>query len=89
MPARTPSAAERKKISAGSLGSLTFLQQAGILDACQRELVIDRAMALPQPEVGPEEMRWIILMALWNQGRTGDYLFVEDAVFDPQRPTLH
>lgn len=80
---------ETKKISAESLSFIMFLEQADILNPSQRELVIDRAMALPQPEVNIEETRWIVLMALWNQGKANDYLFVEDAVFGDDSPTLH
>jgi Smg protein len=80
---------ETKKISSESLSFLIFLEQAQVLNPFQRELVVDRAMALPQPEVSIEEIRWIVLMALWNQGKAKDYLFVEDAVFGENRPTLH
>lgn len=81
--------AESEKISGESLSFIMFLEQANILNPAQRELVIDRAMALPQPEVSIEETRWIVLMALWNQGKANDYLFVEDAVFGETQPTLH
>jgi Smg protein len=80
---------ETKKISGESLSFLMFLEQAQVLNPFQRELVVDRAMALPQPEVSIEEVRWIVLMALWNQGKAKDYLFVEDAVFGESHPTLH
>jgi Smg protein len=80
---------ETKKISTESLSFMMFLEQAKVLNPAQRELVIDRTLALPQPEVGIEETRWIVLMALWNQGKANDYLFVEDAMFGESRPTLH
>ena len=80
---------ETQKLSAESLSFIMFLEQANVLDSTQRELVIDRAMALPQPEVSLDETRWIVLMALWNQGKANDYLFVEDAMFDDNRPTVH
>ncbi len=81
--------AESKKINLESISFVMFLEQANILNAAQRELIIDRAMALAQPEVRIEEIRWIVLMALWNQGKANDYLFVEDAVFGKNTPTLH
>lgn len=80
---------ESQKISPESLGFMMFLEQAGVLTPAQRELVMDRAMALHQHEVGIEEIRWIVLMALWNQGKAKDYLFVEDAVFGENQPTVH
>lgn len=81
--------AENKKIGNDSKGFLMFLEQAGVIDAPQRELVIDRAMALPDAAVSLEQTKWIMLMTLWTQGKTRDYLFVEDAIFSDTRPTLH
>lgn len=80
---------ETKKIHGECFSFLLFLEQAEVLNPSQRELVIDRAMALPQAEVAIEEMRWIVLMALWNQGKAQDFLFVEDAMFGDHTPTLH
>ncbi|MEQ1531651.1 MAG: DUF494 domain-containing protein [Methylococcales bacterium] len=80
---------ESAKLSTDSLGLLMFLEQAQILNATQRELIVDRAMALPQSEVDVEETRWIVLITLWNQGKVNDYLFVEDAVFGEVNSTLH
>ena len=81
--------AETKKIHGEGLSFLIFLEQAGVIDAAQRELAIDRAMALPDNEVTLEQFKWIMLMTLWNQDKANDYLFVEDAVFSDARPTLH
>ncbi|MEQ1600788.1 MAG: DUF494 domain-containing protein [Methylophilaceae bacterium] len=86
---RIYAALETEKISTESLGFLMFLEQANIISPAQREVVIDRAMALPQQEVDIEEIRWIVLMALWKQGKANDYLFVEDAVFGEDISTLH
>lgn len=80
---------ESKKIRQESLSFIMFLEQAKVLDSSQRELIIDRIMALPQTEVSLDETRWIVLMALWNQGKENDFLFVEDAMFGESRPTLH
>jgi Smg protein len=80
---------ESQKISSDSQSFLMFLEQAGVLTPAERELVIDRAMALPGSEVTLEETKWIALMALWKQGKARDYLFVEDALFSDARPTLH
>jgi Smg protein len=45
-------------------------------------------MALKQKEITIEEVRWITMMVLWNDTRKKDYLFVEDAVFNPKGLTL-
>lgn len=96
-PATSPSAlgtrlyasAELDKIDTESFSFLLFLEQAQVLNAAQRELILDRAMALPESEVHINEMRWIVLMALWTQGKAKDYLFVEDAIFGGHSATLH
>lgn len=85
---RAFTSAELKKINTESLGFILFLQQANIINDVERELIIDRAMALKQIEIKIEETRWITMMALWNKGREKDYLFVEDALFNPRGLTL-
>lgn len=80
---------ESSKIDSAALSFLLFLEQAGVMDAGERELVIDRAMALPDSEVSLNQIKWIVLMSMWNQGKVNDYLFVEDALFNDARMTLH
>ena len=85
---------ELKKISGESIGFVLFLVQAKILNTIQRELVLELAMNLPQPEIGIEEMRWIVLMTTWGASKSGpdktkEYLFIEDALLNKQNPTLH
>lgn len=86
---RVYSASEIKKIGSDGLSFMLFLEHAKVLTPAQRELVIDRTMALSQPEVDMDEIRWIVLMVLWNHDKASDYLFVEDAMFSDNQPTLH
>ena len=51
-------------------------------------------MNLSQIKINIEEMRWIVLMTTWGAGKTGadktrDYLFIEDALNQTEKPTLH
>lgn len=80
---------ELKKINTESISFILFLQQANVINDVERDLIIDRAMALKQEYIHIEEMRWITMIALWNAGREKDYLFVEDAIFNPHGLTLH
>ncbi len=86
---RVFSDSEYKKISLESISFLIFLQQANVINDVERDLIVDRAMALKQTHIKIEEMRWITMIALWNAGREKDYLFVEDALFNPRGLTLH
>lgn len=79
---------EFRKINTESLGFLIFLQQASVINDMERDLIIDRAMALKQSLITIEETRWITMMALWNKGREKDYSFVEDALFNPRGLTI-
>jgi Smg protein len=81
--------AETKKIGQECLSFLMFLEQAGVLDSQEREVVVDRLLALPEPEVNLEQTKWISLMVLWRHGKAKDYLFVEDALFNNSHPTIH
>lgn len=80
---------ELKKINTESIGFILFLQQANVINDVERDLIVDRAMALKQKEITIEEMRWITMIALWNEGREKDYLFVEDAMFNPRGLAIH
>lgn len=85
---------ELTKISGESIGFILFLVDANILNGGLRELVLDLAMSLPQAEVSIEETRWIVLMTTWGASKSGpdktkDYLFIEDALLNKQKPTLH
>ena len=80
---------EQKKINLESISFILFLQQANVINDIERDLIIDRAMALRQQHIRIEEMRWITMIALWNAGREKDYLFVEDAIFNPRGLTIH
>ena len=73
---------ECDKMDADSRGLLLFLEQTGVLDHTTRELVIDRAMALETDEIDTEQLKWVILMVLFNQpGFDGHYSWMEDLVF--------
>ena len=66
------------------------LEHMGVLDAFTRELVIDRVMALELDEIDPEQLRWVVLMVLFNQpGRESMYSWMEDVVFEGTSAPLH
>lgn len=79
---------ERQKISDECLNFLNLLQRSDIITAYERDLIIDRAMVLPQEVLGMGDIRWITMMVLWDDSRKQDYLFVEDALFNPQGMSL-
>ncbi|MDC0422794.1 DUF494 domain-containing protein [Methylophilaceae bacterium] len=80
---------ELEKIACDGLGFILFLEQAKVLNSIEREIIIDRAMALSHNIISIDEVRWIVMMALWNNGRENDYLFVEDALYQKENLSLH
>lgn len=81
---------EVKKINTECRGFLLFLDQLGVLDATNRELVIDRVMALEGDDIDLRDLKWIILMVLFNQpGQEAAFAWMEDQVFEEFMPTAH
>jgi Smg protein len=74
---------ELRKLGPACRGFLLLMEQHGALDACTRELVIERAMALDLEEIALEQLKWIVLMVLNRQpGHEYAHALVEDMVYD-------
>jgi Smg protein len=62
----------------------------GVLNPASRELVIDRAMALENEDFDIEQLKWVVLMVLFNQpGEEAAYAWLEDLVFENMTNCLH
>lgn len=70
--------AELAKLSTESRGFVTFLESAGVLTPPLRELIIDRAMALPDEVVDLDKLKVIVLMVLWARRGDVDTLILEE-----------
>ncbi len=81
---------EKKKLNVECRGFLLLLEQIAVLDPTNRELVIDRVMALEADEIELRELKWIILMALFNQpGQEAAFAWIEDQVFEEVASVPH
>ncbi len=81
---------ECEKIDIESRGFLMFLEQVGVLDTVNRELIIDRAMALDMDEFNLDQLKWVILMVLFNQrGQEEIFAWMEDVVHNRMSLRLH
>lgn len=82
--------AELTRLDSELRGFLLFLEQGGVLNQTTRELVIDRVMALHEDEIDLEQLKWVVLMVLFNQpDRELAYAELEDLVFEEAPPYLH
>ena len=67
-----------------------FLEQVGVLDPVNRELVIDRLMALGDDDIDLDQVKWVVQMVLFNQpGKEAAFSLMEDLVFDRGESRLH
>ena len=81
---------ELDKLDADCRGFLLFLEQHGVLDADQRELVLDRAIALDQDELDIDDLKWVVLMVLFNQpGSEAAYAWMETQMFLDEPEPVH
>ncbi len=81
---------ECRKLAAEARGFLLELESAGIVTVTTRELIMDRVMALETHEINLEEMKWVILMVLFNQpGQEDAYAWMEDLVYEGYGIYLH
>jgi Smg protein len=89
-PVRVFVEAELDRLDRECLGFLMFLEQHGVLDADQRELVLDRAMALDQEEVDLDDLKWVVLMVLFNQpGAEAAFAWMENQIFGDDPEPIH
>ena len=81
---------ETSRLDAAARGYIMYLEQIGILSAAQRELVIDRVMALETEEIEVEQIKWVVLMVLFSQpGQEIAYARMEDLVFEETSDLMH
>jgi len=84
------SESEMARLDTECRGFILSLEQMGILTPASRELAIDRAMALDSEDFDIEQLKWVILMVLFNQpGQEAAYAWIEELVFDDVANHLH
>lgn len=89
-PVRVYAEAEEARLDTECRGFLMFLEHNGILDAVQRELVVDRVMALDQEEIDLDDLKWVVLMVLFNQpGQEAAFAWMESHMFEGDGEPLH
>jgi Smg protein len=69
---------------------LLYLENIGIVDGQRRELVLDRVLALETDEIVLEDMKWVVLMVLFNQpGQEANFAWMEELMFDTEQEYRH
>ncbi|OUS24161.1 hypothetical protein A9Q98_14045 [Thalassotalea sp. 42_200_T64] len=81
---------ETKFLDVESRGFLMFLEQINVLDFTTREMVIDRVMELDTNDFNIDDLKWVVLMVLFNvPGKESAYSQMEDLIFDECEGPLH
>ncbi len=87
---RIYTAPEMDKLDVECRGFLLFLEQINVLSVETREMVIDRVMELDEPALVLEDLKWVILMVLFNSpGNESAYEQMEDLIFEQPDGRLH
>ena len=81
---------EQQRLDTGCRGFITYLEQIGILSPPQREILVDRLLALESPDIDVEQIKWVVLMVLFSQpGQELAYARMEDLVFEEDAGLVH
>ncbi len=68
---------------------LLFAEQQRMISAVEREMIIDRAVALQQENLGLDKLKLIMLMVLWNRHQNLDPLLIEELLSPLHSAQLH
>ncbi|MGS0537146.1 DUF494 family protein [Pseudoalteromonas sp. SaAl2] len=81
---------ECQMLSTECRGFLMFVEQIGVINNVTREMVMDRLFALDKPYIGLDDLKWVVLMVLFNvPGSELAYSQMEDLIFDEPAEVLH
>ena len=80
---------ERQRISLESLRFISFWEQSKMILPVEREMIIDRAVALGRENLSLDKVKLIALMVLWNQHEDLDPMIIEDLLTPSDSAQLH
>jgi Smg protein len=86
---RVYSTAEHEHLGEDSIGFISFLESAGVLPPPMREMVLDRATAIPGGPVDLEDLKIIVLMVFWSVGEEPDALILDELFVDEADRLIH
>ena len=87
---RIYTAEEAQRLDTTCRSFILFLEQIQVLHLDTREMVIDRIMALDSNEIDLEDLKWVVLMVLFNiPGYESAYQQMEELLFEVNEGYLH
>ncbi|MDX2504963.1 MAG: DUF494 domain-containing protein [Gammaproteobacteria bacterium] len=80
---------EINKFDKQARGVLLDLVELSVLTPTQREIIIDKALALDISPITQEQMKWVVLMVLFNTpDSVGSFTWIQDLLYE-EFPTIH
>ncbi|PRC94482.1 DUF494 family protein [Solimicrobium silvestre] len=67
-----------------AVGFIHFLESAKLLTSQQREIVIERALAVDDTPITLDKLKIIVLMMLWSQGKEPDLLMFDELLLSDE-----
>lgn len=81
---------ESQRLDASCRGFILFLEQIQVLNLETREMVIERVMALDTLDFDLDDLKWVVLMVLFNiPGCENAYQQMEELLFEADEGMLH
>jgi Smg protein len=67
-----------------AVGFIHFLESAKLISAQQREIIIERALAVDEVPISLDKLKIIVLMMLWSQGKEPDLLMFDELLLSDE-----
>jgi Smg protein len=80
---------EQEHLGESSIGFISFLESAGVLNPAMREIVVDRAMAAEGSPITLEDLKIMVLMVFWSLGEEPDALILDELFVDVADRLIH
>jgi len=80
---------ELQRISQEARHFLTFAEHQQLISPLEREMIIDRSVALQQESLPLDKLKLIMLMVLWNRHQNLDPLLIEELLTPLNSSQLH
>lgn len=73
---------ELDQLGTAAAGFIQFLEAAKVINPIQREIVIERSLAVNESPLSLDTLKVIVLIVLWSQGKEPDSLMFDELFVD-------
>lgn len=87
--ARVLTEAEVERLGSDSIAFLFFLESSGMLTGGLREVILDRAMAVPRGAMSLDDFKVLVLLVFWSRGEEPDSLVFDELFADEDGRIVH